>query len=263
MRNLRNIRTFLCGMLATALLVGLVGPAVAASHVNKQLYYNDIKVRLNGKVLDLKDANGKKVEPFIIDGTTYLPVRAVGEALGLNVSWDGSTSTVILGNDPEKGQPAAWLGDLEPFSGTATEKKVERDGQYDKYFTANDGSTYDRYWEPSLDSSKTGVSFLLKGQYTRFTTTLYISQYYKNSATQSVRQSLQRIQIFLDDKLAYTSDPVGDGIEPVEINLPLNRAYKMEIVTQSKKGDSAEWASNYNSYFYFSAFLGNAALWTN
>ena len=56
MKNPRNIRSFLCGMLATALLVGLVGPAVAASHVNKQLYYNDIKVRLNGKVLFLAHA---------------------------------------------------------------------------------------------------------------------------------------------------------------------------------------------------------------
>ena len=138
MKNPRNIRSFLCGMLATALLVGLVGPAVAASHVNKQLYYNDIKVRLNGKVLDLKDANGKKVEPFIIDGTTYLPVRAVGEALGLNVSWDGSTSTVILGNDPMKNQPAAWLGELETFTGRATETKVER-GQHGNLSTANSG----------------------------------------------------------------------------------------------------------------------------
>lgn len=262
MRNLRNIRTFLCGMLATALLVGLVGPAVAASHVNKQLYYNDIKVRLNGKVLDLKDANGKKVEPFIIDGTTYLPVRAVGEALGLNVSWDGSTSTVILGNDPVKGQPAAWLGELEPFAGTATEKKIERDGQYDGNFTANSGDTFDRYYYPN---EATGTTYLLRGQYTRFTATLYLSKNLKDS------ERLYRVQIFLDDKLAYTSEAVGAGIEPVTLNVPLNGAYKIEIVTQvGRQGSdgSIEWRNSayaYSSYYNgnFKGQLGNAALWTN
>lgn len=252
MKNPRNIRSFLCGMLATALLVGLVGPAVAASHVNKQLYYNDIKVRLNGKVLDLKDANGKKVEPFIIDGTTYLPVRAVGEALGLNVTWDGSTSTVILGNDPEKGQPAAWLGDLDPFAGKVTEKKIERDGQYDEYSTANNGETFDRYYSASNGTS----TYLLRGQYTRFTASFYLPQKYKDT------NRLYRVQIFLDDKLAYTSEVVTSGVEPVKLNIPLNGAYKMEILAQycdtRSDGYVSQWYDSYNW-----CYLGNAALWTN
>lgn len=36
------------------------------------------------------------MEPFILDGTTYLPVRAVAGALGLGVGWDDATSTVTL-----------------------------------------------------------------------------------------------------------------------------------------------------------------------
>ncbi|MBQ9997667.1 MAG: hypothetical protein IJP19_01465, partial [Clostridia bacterium] len=32
------------------------------------------------------------------NGTTYLPVRAVASALGMDVDWDGNTSTVILSN---------------------------------------------------------------------------------------------------------------------------------------------------------------------
>ena len=42
------------------------------------------------------DANGDYVEPFIIEGTTYLPVRAIASALDLDVNWDEETSTVIL-----------------------------------------------------------------------------------------------------------------------------------------------------------------------
>ena len=58
--------------------------------------YRDIKIKLDGTEITPKDANGKTVEPFIIDGTTYLPVRAVGEAMGLDVDWDGETSIVQL-----------------------------------------------------------------------------------------------------------------------------------------------------------------------
>lgn len=34
--------------------------------------------------------------PFILNERTYLPVRAVAELMGANVSWDGSTQTVII-----------------------------------------------------------------------------------------------------------------------------------------------------------------------
>ena len=32
----------------------------------------------------------------MFDGTNYLPARALAEALGLSVAWDGSTNTVVL-----------------------------------------------------------------------------------------------------------------------------------------------------------------------
>jgi hypothetical protein len=36
------------------------------------------------------------VEPFVSDGTTYLPVRAIADALGKNVSWDNATKSVYI-----------------------------------------------------------------------------------------------------------------------------------------------------------------------
>lgn len=57
----------------------------------------DTKVTLDGKELDLKDAAGNPVTPIISDGTTYLPVRAVADALNVPVLWDGETATVYLG----------------------------------------------------------------------------------------------------------------------------------------------------------------------
>ena len=72
--------------------------AVSADAMQKQatLYYNDIKITLDGKEITPVDANGNPVDPFTISGTTYLPVRAVSNALGLKVDWDAATKTVIL-----------------------------------------------------------------------------------------------------------------------------------------------------------------------
>ena len=63
--------------------------------------YLDIKLVVNGKEVTPKDVNGNVVEPFAYQGTTYLPVRAVGEALGKTVRWDGETKTVHLGELPQ------------------------------------------------------------------------------------------------------------------------------------------------------------------
>ena len=81
-----------------SLLVAFFAIPAAASTVSRQatLLYNNIKVTLDGKEIIPKDANGNVVEPFVIDGTTYLPVRGVAGALNLGVGWDDKTSTVVL-----------------------------------------------------------------------------------------------------------------------------------------------------------------------
>lgn len=60
------------------------------------LTYRDIKITLNGKTVALVNVNGDPVEPFIKDGSTYIPVRAVASALGCEISWNGDTSTVYV-----------------------------------------------------------------------------------------------------------------------------------------------------------------------
>lgn len=88
--------SFIAGMLTMALLFGMVGTAYAAYQKQATLDFPGIQIVLNGEPVTPKDAAGNTVEPFTIDGTTYLPVRAIGEALGLEVGWDGSTNTVTL-----------------------------------------------------------------------------------------------------------------------------------------------------------------------
>jgi len=57
-----------------------------------------ITVVVNGKVFEAVDpANGQKYVPMTYEGRTYLPLRAVAEAVGLQVTWDPNTETAYLG----------------------------------------------------------------------------------------------------------------------------------------------------------------------
>lgn len=98
-----NWKSFISGCLVTAVAVGLIGTAAATvGQKTLKADYNNIKVTLDGQQVNLVDANGKAVEPFAIDGTTYLPIRAVASALGLDVAWDGTTNTAVLTSPDEE-----------------------------------------------------------------------------------------------------------------------------------------------------------------
>jgi len=94
---MKNLKGFITGAVLMFLLMTMAN-TVFAGQVNRTItaLYRDIKITIDGQQINPKDASGNTVEPFIVDGTTYLPVRAIAEAVGYDVSWDDDTSTVIL-----------------------------------------------------------------------------------------------------------------------------------------------------------------------
>ncbi len=83
-------------LLAVALVAGL-GFAGASTLTEKQLtVYGGVDVYKEDALLNPKDAGGAAVDTFIYNGTTYLPARAVSEALGLDVDFDATTKTVYI-----------------------------------------------------------------------------------------------------------------------------------------------------------------------
>ena len=47
----------------------------------------------------MTDANGKAVEAFIYNGTTYVPIRAVSNAFGADIGYDRNTQTISIYDD--------------------------------------------------------------------------------------------------------------------------------------------------------------------
>lgn len=71
-------------------------PAATKASKTVDITYRGTRISLDGETVPLVNAGGDTVEPFILNGVNYLPLRIVGEALGLTVSWDGATSTVSM-----------------------------------------------------------------------------------------------------------------------------------------------------------------------
>ena len=81
-----------------ALVLTLSG-TVFAKQINEtaEIFYNNIKLYIDGAEIVPKDANGNIAEPFTMNGTTYLPVRAISDAFGQDVEWDGETFSIYIG----------------------------------------------------------------------------------------------------------------------------------------------------------------------
>ena len=94
----KNWKTWIAGGAALTLVVGVLTlPSLAATgSIAAILNYSNMKVTLDGRTLELRDSYGNPAEPFTIDGTSYLPVASISQALGLDVAWDRDTNTIVL-----------------------------------------------------------------------------------------------------------------------------------------------------------------------
>ena len=77
------------GLVLTVLIAALCVTATATSK-------RSIGITLNGARFTPRDAAGKQVPVFLYNGTTYVPVRAISEAMGMDVSFNSATRTVQL-----------------------------------------------------------------------------------------------------------------------------------------------------------------------
>ncbi len=84
-------------ILAVLVLALLVTPVLAARGASTlEVDYSGSTIEINGEQFTPADSNGNTVDPFVIDDTTYLPLRSLAEALGCTVTWDSATNTISI-----------------------------------------------------------------------------------------------------------------------------------------------------------------------
>lgn len=91
-KNYKKLAVVLAIMIFTLSIASSV--FAAGTFKNLKAFYNNIKIFKNGTQVHMT------VEPFIIDGTTYIPLRAVSELLDKDVTWDQATYSVGINDKP-------------------------------------------------------------------------------------------------------------------------------------------------------------------
>lgn len=89
-------------MASLAIFISLAMTATASPLLEEiRAYLNkEVKLTLNGAPWQAK--SGEQVMyPITYNGSTYLPVRAVAEALDIPIQWDAATKTVHIGGTSE------------------------------------------------------------------------------------------------------------------------------------------------------------------
>ncbi len=196
----KTIKGYILGILTAIMLVGTVSYA-----------YNTVRIVIDNKEIIPTDADGNRVDPIIIDGTTYLPVRAVANAFGKAVYWDGETSTVYLGDrNGNLPYPTTKLADLKNIGGGWSNSRNLTDN-YGNYYS-NAFGCYGNY---------TG-QYLLNGKYSRFRATLYVKD------GESDNDSAGFV-ITADGKDIYTSPQMTKISRPINIDVSVKGCNVFEI----------------------------------
>lgn len=91
-----GVKGFILGV-ASALLVTGATVAYAANSAKIEVYFENLRYMFDGVEKKPTDAKG-----FIYDGTTYVPLRFVSEALGKEVNWEDETKTIWVGRQPPR-----------------------------------------------------------------------------------------------------------------------------------------------------------------
>lgn len=239
MKKMRTVRTFATGFLAALLLVGIVSSAVAATASKNITIYPGITVYIDEKKLEPKDANGNPVEVFTANGTTYLPVRAICEALGKEVVWDGSTKSVYVGKHTTGTTLAGYLCDTKAFYGSSVDGMLDRGDS--KWAKDNLGNTHTKCFFSSFDNT-----YLLDGEYSHISGTIYLP--YENRA-QALNYSEPALTIYGDGEVLYTYSVERGvkGFRPVDFSVSLEGVTEARVVFTSGGaqglwlGDTAFW----------------------
>ena len=93
----RTLALIMVAVFTVSMLAG-IGAAGLITKITAELR-QDFTIRVDGEKQSFRNAEGEKVYPILFEGTTYLPVRAIGELMDKTVYWDEGKKEIDLRTD--------------------------------------------------------------------------------------------------------------------------------------------------------------------
>jgi hypothetical protein len=228
---IHKLKYILSGIIIGALLSGTVAYA-AGTQIT--VHFLPLKFFFDGfERLAPEDQQG-----FIYNGTTYVPLRFVSEALGKKVGYQAKTQSIYVGKQPEGSFTYMSKMKTHTVSSSYLPGAVEK---LDSYFETNTGEKYLNtylvgYWE-KYDryyryEGKT-FEYLLNGQYKKFEALLAPEARYSKDSKQN---DIGYLKVYGDnDELLYYSGPVASDITtPVKVEVDLTGVLRAKIEVKGK-----------------------------
>lgn len=239
MKRSHNLRSYLLGILTALLVFTLASPAFAAA-VKTISVSTGVRIFIDDTELIPRNVNGTPVDVFIYNGTTYLPARAISEALGKTVQWDGQANSVYIGKHMGTA-PVAWLGQMEYF-----DKKDNWD--FDVVTKDNLGNEHMHSIDKISGGTGASLSYRLNGQYSRLTGSYYMEYEYRDWRRDVDSYTL----VISGDGKELWHGSVGAGIDPQPIDIDITGVLELKIEIPRTRENPAT----------FPLALGDMALWS-
>ncbi|MDO7907945.1 stalk domain-containing protein [Paenibacillus sp. JX-17] len=157
-----------------------------------------MKFQVNGQPFQPQNDKGAVLVPITYQGTTYLPVRAISKALGVNVDFNNKTNTVFLG---EKGDGVSIAGSINGDFRTK-----------DPQLTTYNGKDFkDVFFNNASGRRSSGFMLYPKGKYQ----TLYLQ-------VAAVGKDIENIFVQDSDtdvKLKIGTVDVAEGLKTFEVDI--------------------------------------------
>ena len=104
--KLHGAKNFILGMVTMALVFALVMSVSAQVRTrNVTITYDNIRITIDGRETPLTDLQGRVIEPFLMDGTMFVPISPLVRQFGKTSTYDASTRTLAIRTVPTAGTP--------------------------------------------------------------------------------------------------------------------------------------------------------------
>lgn len=114
----------------------------------------DFTIIVDGVVRNFTDTQGRTVYPILYNGSTYLPIRAIGELMGDTVSWNATTYAITL-TSPGSG---SLVTDADSFVDTNTGGNTNTGSNNNNTNNNNTASTGDTMTADTAKSTVLGYA---------------------------------------------------------------------------------------------------------